>query len=188
MTTKKTKIFTVKTQPKKLSLAFAVKNETNVHDRDFFKWTTEQACFLRRGEFDKLDIQNLTEEIESLGISQLDALESHLCILLLHLLKARYQPSMHTRSWDLSIRNARYHIAKILKKNPSFKVKLPETLTDAYFSGRLKAIDQTGLEEHVFPEECLWEISEILPGEEFKEFLETKESKKAKHKPKKKPL
>src|ERR1700733_2348746 len=80
------------------------------YDADFFKWSHDQAEFLRRGEFKKLDIKNLTEEIESLGISQLDALESYLCILLLHLLKVKYQPSMHTRSWDLSILNSRYHI------------------------------------------------------------------------------
>jgi hypothetical protein len=92
---------------------------------------------------------------------------------------------MHTRSWDLSVRNSRYHIEKLLKKNPSFKVKLPETLKDAYFTGRLKAIDQTGLDEGVFPEECSWKIEEILPGKEFESLIETKESKKAKNKPNK---
>ncbi len=113
-------------------------------------------------EFKKLDRDHLIEEIESLGKSQLDILENHLCTLLLHLLKGKYQPSMHTRSWDLSIRNARYHVEKLLRKNPSFKTKLSEISTDAYFTGRLKAIDQTGLDESVFPEECPWKIEELL--------------------------
>ena len=41
---------------------------------------------------DKVDLEHLVEEIESLGSEQEHAVESHLANLLLHMLKCRYQP------------------------------------------------------------------------------------------------
>ena len=133
------------------------------YDLDFHQWSEEQAAFLKKRAFEKLDIDNLAEEIESLGRSERTALESFLAILFLHLLKIKYQPEKHTRSWDLSVKNARYHAQKLYRQNPSMKKYLPALFKDAYFTARLKAIDETGLEEEVFPEECFWSIEEIFP-------------------------
>jgi Domain of unknown function DUF29 len=132
------------------------------YDKDFYKWTSNQAKFLKKREFLKLDIDNLIEEIESLGRSERRTLESHLVNLFLHLLKIKYQPGKHTRSWDLSIKNAEYHAKKVYSQNPSLKQQLTDIFKDAYYTARLKAIDETGLEENVFPEDCLWKIEEIL--------------------------
>jgi hypothetical protein len=38
-----------------------------LYDADFYAWSTEQAQLLRAGEFSRLDIENLAEEIESMG-------------------------------------------------------------------------------------------------------------------------
>lgn len=155
-TTKKS----VVAKPKKLSVSLRENNSR--YDLDFFGWTRVQANFLRKHQFSNLDIKNLVEEIESLGNSQLSALESYLTVLLLHLLKIKYQETMRTRSWDLSIKNSRYHIARLIEKNPGLKNKILETLKDAYFSARLGAIDETGLEENIFPEKCEWSFDEIM--------------------------
>ena len=44
-------------------------------------------------------MQNVAEELEALGNEQASALRSSYRILLLHLLKWRYQPKRRTRSW-----------------------------------------------------------------------------------------
>lgn len=37
------------------------------YTQDFYRWTQEQAQYLGSRQFDYLDIENLTEEIASLG-------------------------------------------------------------------------------------------------------------------------
>src|SRR5438045_1058572 len=112
-------------------------NTNNVYEKDFYKWTQTQANFLKKEELDKLDIRHLIEEIESLGNSEKRALESHISNLFLHLLKIEHQPSMRSKSWDNSVKNATFQIKKILKSNPSLRTKLKELSRDAYYVARL---------------------------------------------------
>lgn len=78
-------------------------------------------------------------------------------------MKIKYQPGKHTRSWDLSVKNSEYHAKRVYNDNRSLKQYLNDIFKDAYYTARLKAIDETGLDENVFPEECLWTKEEILP-------------------------
>jgi len=132
------------------------------YDKDFFKWTEAQATHLKKKEYDKLDIANLIEEIESLGRSEKRTLKSHLEILLMHMLKAKYHSENHTKSWDLFIKNSRFKVKSVLKENPSLKPKLSELLKEAYFAARLGAALETGLPEKTFPKECPWKLEEIF--------------------------
>ena len=132
------------------------------YDDDFYMWSKTQAKLLKRGEFTKLDIANLTVEIESLGRSEKRTLESFLINLLLHMLKIRYQPGKHTRSWDLSIKNSKHKAQVCLKENPSLKKLIPELIKEAYFTARLRAIDETGLEDKIFPNDCPWKAKDLF--------------------------
>lgn len=133
------------------------------YDKDFYKWTRQQMKFLERGEFSKLDVRNLIEEIESLGNSEKNAIESHLIILFLHLLKIKHQPAMRSNSWDNSVENAKFRITRLVQKNPSLKKKVSEFIPDAYFSARLEASSETGLAKDTFEEECPWSFEELFP-------------------------
>ena len=59
------------------------------HDVDFYRWTQEQAALLRTGRFEDpaLDIDNLVEEIEDMGRSEIREISSLLRATLTHLLK-----------------------------------------------------------------------------------------------------
>jgi hypothetical protein len=162
----KAKKATVRNRPKEISIAAPVKDQE--YEKDFFNWTREQAKFLKKGEFAKLDIANLIEEIESLGRSEKRTLISYLEILLMHMLKARYQPSKYTKSWDLSLKEANHKASKTLEGNPSLKPKLKEIVEDAYFSARIKAALETKLSESKFPEKCPWGLKELFPDLEKK--------------------
>lgn len=150
----------VKRRPKKVSVN--KKAKLPAYDKDFYKWTKTQANLLKKEEFQKLDLENLIEEIESLGRSEKRTLKSYLKILLLHLLKVKFQPNNHTNSWKLSIKNSRFEAKGVLKENPSLKPKLPEILKEAYFSARLEAAKETGLDEKTFPQDCPWKIEDIF--------------------------
>lgn len=129
---------------------------TWLYDQDFYTWTQHQAAALRAGRLSDLDLANLAEEIEDMGRSQRDKLESHLAVLLAHLLKHQHQPGKRTRSWELTIKEQRRQVAKALRRNPGLKSHLDEAVADAYDIARLVAARETGLSEAVFPEVCPW--------------------------------
>lgn len=152
------RVTVVRVAPKRLSVCAPVKE----YDKDFFKWTKNQASLLKKQEFSKMDIENLIEEIESLGRSEKRTLQSYLEVLLMHMLKTTYQPEYHTKSWDLSIRNSRVKARQVLDENPSLKPKLGEIIKKAYELARLGAAQETGLDETLFPKECPWELGAIF--------------------------
>jgi hypothetical protein len=78
------------------------------------------------------------------------------------MLKSKYQPDMHTGSWDLSIKYSRIKATQVLEENPSLKPKLSEVLKKAYKLARIAAAQETNLPEKTFPKECPWTLKEIL--------------------------
>ncbi|MCK5898468.1 MAG: DUF29 domain-containing protein [Methylococcales bacterium] len=129
---------------------------------DFYAWTQQQLSLLRTRQFHKLDLENLIEEVESMGNSELRELESQLTILLMHLLKWQYQPVFQTRSWLLTIKEQRRRILKRLQQSPSLKAKLENIITDAYELARGDAMDETGLVESTFPLNCPWTYVQMV--------------------------
>lgn len=139
------------------------------YETDFYTWTQEQSALLKAGQFSELDLDNLVEEIESMGRSEKRALESRLTVLLQHLLKWQYQPVRRGRSWQLTIKIQRMEFLKVLRDNPGLKPGLDQVLVDAYVSAVIKAAQETGLDESVFPEHCPWELADIIRQDFFPE-------------------
>lgn len=67
-------------------------NIQNLYNKDFYLWTKTVAQQLKEQKFNEVDIPNLIEEIESMGISEKRELKNRLIILLMHLIKWQYQP------------------------------------------------------------------------------------------------
>ena len=138
------------------------------YEADFFAWTEAQAKLLAEGRFDKLDCENLIEEILSMGRSDKRGMKSHFDNLLMHLLKYRYQPEYRSTSWRGSIREARKQIDMILKDSPSLRRHLVEyaALPKTYKDALIQAADETGLPISTFPPELPFTLEEML-DEEF---------------------
>jgi hypothetical protein len=136
------------------------------YDTDFYAWTQAQVDALRAKDWAALDLPHVIEEIADLGNEQRHAVESHLRILLAHLLKWRYQPQRRRRSWQTSILNARTEITRRLERNPSMQHAWPEMLAWAYAKARQLAASETGLPRATFPEACPWTIAQ-LQDEDF---------------------
>ena len=129
------------------------------YDKDFYSWTQEQAELLKHGRFSELDIDNLIEEVESMGRSEKRELESRLTILLLHFLQWKYQEVRRGRSWQLSIDEQRVQFEKTLNENPGLKPALDQIIKDAYKLAVIKAARETKISKSVFPECCPWNLA-----------------------------
>lgn len=137
---------------------------------DFYAWTQEQAELLRHQEWQKLDLANLIEEVESLGKQQSQELRNRLSILIGHLLKWEDQRERRIRSWLATIRVQRREILKLMRDNPSLKPYLLETLPEAYENGKDLAVMETNLPYKRFASVCgyMWEdilSDRFFPGE-----------------------
>jgi hypothetical protein len=134
---------------------------TSLYDVDFYAWANEQASLLRAGKLSNADIQNIAEEIESMGKSEKRELVSRLTILLLHLLKWRFQPGLRGNSWRYTIRVQRRDLARHLDDNPSLSAQLLAVMADAYTSAVLLAAGETGLPDATFPDLCPWAYQQV---------------------------
>ncbi len=134
----------------------------NLYETDFYAWANEQAALLRAGKLAAADIEHIAEEIESMGRSEKRELVSRLEVLLLHLLKWRFQPTRRGASWEASIANSRDALAELLDDNPSLRSQIPAAIGTAYRRARRDAAAETGLSADAFPAECPWGVDQIM--------------------------
>lgn len=139
------------------------------YEVDYFAWTQSQLEALRMQRVDDLDMQNLAEEIGDLGISVKREIKSRLLVLLVHLLKWKYQPNNQSNSWKGSISEQRNEISSELRASPSLKSYPASVLAKQYAVARLNASGETGLELNRFPELCPFSIGETLDPTFFPE-------------------
>ena len=124
---------------------------TTDYDTDFLVWNSTQIELLRSKQFDRLDLENIIEELESMALSQRHELEHRIEKLTTHLLKCQLQPWKISGSWRGTIREQRYRIAKLLKAMPSLKPLLDQYMTMAYDHAANRAADETRLPRSAFP-------------------------------------
>ena len=133
---------------------------------DYYGWTQEQARLLHEHRLGEIDLANIVEELESMGASERNEFAHRLEILLMHLLKWRYQPDYpYRRSWMLTIIEQRKRIAARLRKSPSLKHHAIEELIDAYDVAKVAAERETGLPGSTFPNECPWTFAQVTDSE-----------------------
>ncbi len=135
---------------------------TTLYNQDFYAWTQEQAAKLRAGQWAKLDVANLAEELEDLGKSQKKELKNRLIVLLAHLLKWQFQPDRRTTSWEVTITNQRLELADHLSENPSLNGQLNDVLQRSYRLAIGEARKQTHLKPSAFPENCPYTQAQIF--------------------------
>ncbi|WP_257280637.1 DUF29 domain-containing protein [Endozoicomonas sp. ISHI1] len=160
----------------------------NLYKTDYTRWLGQQRELLENRQFDKLDIDNLLEAMDSEMGDTSNELRSHLRILLIHLLKYDYQkrvlkdPWVEDKviyTWIPSINNPRGEIKEHLKRNPSLDPMTDEILSEAYYSAKPRAtlelnkhirIKEKRLNKNSFPEQCPWSFEQVtdddwLPGD-----------------------
>lgn len=127
---------------------------TTLYDQDFFAWTQRQVELLKTQQWEQVDVENLIEEIDSLGKQERRELCNRLGILLGHLLKWHYQPEARSKSWFYTIKEQRIRIVRNLKDNPSLKPYLDDAIAIGYEDGLLLFGKETPLDPKKLPQSC----------------------------------
>jgi len=136
--------------------------DTKLYNNDFYLWIETTVQLLREGKFNMVDLENLVEEIDSMGRREKTALKSNLRVLLMQLLKYNYQTEKRSNSWKYTIFEHRKRIAESLADSPSLKPYYQEVFTECYQDARQEAALETGLTLAVFPEESPFTAEETL--------------------------
>ncbi len=110
-----------------------------LYEQDYALWLEVTAEQLRQEQFSLVDLENLIEEIESMGRSERRAVESLLIVLLVHLLKLAYWESERDNNanhWIMEIATFRVQIKKRLADSPSLKPYLSNIFEQCYGDAR----------------------------------------------------
>ncbi|MBW4577578.1 MAG: DUF29 domain-containing protein [Aphanothece sp. CMT-3BRIN-NPC111] len=143
----------------------SVANSGSLYEEDFYLWIQTTANQIRQKNFEKVDWENLLEELESLGRSDKRELENRLTVLLEHLLKLVYwkeERENNTRGWANTIKEQRRQIKKLLKSSPSLKPFLLEAFAECYSDARVDTADNSGLSLETFPEQPPFSFEQVL--------------------------
>lgn len=139
------------------------------YEEDFYGWAMKNVSLLKQGKLKEADMEHIIEELEEMGNSKENELFSRLAVLLTHLLKGQYQPNFRSHSWINTLKEQRFRVKRVLKKNPGLKGDLEETFKDAYIAATFRATDETGLDEKTFPSICPYTFEKCLNDEFFPE-------------------
>jgi hypothetical protein len=144
--------------------------ERSLYQTDYYAWTKQQAAALREmaaARVDsRLDFENLAEEVESLGRSDLNTVRSQVRRIIEHLLKLEYSPSSEPRlDWRDSVAQARDEIEDHI--TPSMFPEIAADLEKLFGRGRRAAA--SGLIKHgeraaasALPTACRYSFRQIL--------------------------
>ena len=89
-------------------------------------------------------------------------LANRLVVLVMHVLKWRYQPERRRLGWQRTMIEQRRRLTQLLRDTPSLRSQLPALVADVYPTARAKAADETGLSVETFPLTCPWTAEQLL--------------------------
>ena len=137
------------------------------YDDDFYAWTQDQARLLREAAAERtntpIDWENLAEEVEGVGRSELSAVESALMRVMEHLLKLEFSPADPRAGWKASVIEHRARAVKDLKASPSLRNRID--LEGEYRTARELAalgLARDGVRVEDLPEDCPYVLDRLL--------------------------
>ena len=141
--------------------------KTHLYTQDYQLWLEQTADLLKHKNFAELDLENLIEEIESMGRSEKNALRSNLRVLLMLLLKYKFQPQKRSNSWLYTIYEHRQRLQDAFLDSPSLKNYYLEVFDNCYQHALKEASLESGLPESIFPKDCPFSVDETLDADFF---------------------
>jgi hypothetical protein len=138
-----------------------------IYEQDFDQWLTITAQLLKEKEFNALDLENLINEIDSMGKNNKRELKNRLVVLIMHLLKWKYQPQKKSKSWLKTINEQRRQLDFLLEDNPSLKREIETIITKCYEKAKKEASLESDLALNIFPAQNPFPLADILDDDFF---------------------
>lgn len=135
---------------------------STIYDEDFVQWTAETARLLRERRFDQIDVEHIAEEIEDMGKRDKRELGSRMRVLLVYLLKWKWQPANRSGSWSATLATQRTELEDLFEDSPSLRANLRQSIEKTYSSARRLAGKETGLPLDTFPSRCPFTADQLL--------------------------
>ena len=146
-------------------LRYPVLMPDDLYERDILAWSERQSALLRRvarGErLNDVDWDHVVEEIEDVGLSELNAVRSYLRQMLVHLLKVHGWPDhsalRHWRSELVGLQNElKDHFAPSMRP----RIDLPTLYQRSVAQVELLAYDDR--QPRPWPQECPFALDDLL--------------------------
>ncbi len=140
--------------------------EAALYERDFYSWALEQARALAEHRIEDLDWENLAEEVGDLARSERRAFRSQCATMVEHLLKiALAAPTIlqqNRRLWQLTLKETRRKIRRLLTESPGLKSSVQELFEEAWLDGRDEALKFLELNDDAIAEAPLWSFDQAI--------------------------
>ena len=136
----------------------------SLYETDYMLWVETTLEQIKHRQIDKLDWDNLAEEIESLGIEFRHKVDSYLKQLLIHLLLYGYWTSEREfcgAGWRDKIDNFRDELDTLFESKTLYNFFLTR-INLIYPKARKRALKKTGLSPNCFPEQCPFSVEQLL--------------------------
>lgn len=140
-------------------------NYQTLYETDYLQWIETTLEKLRSQDYPNVDWGNLIEEIEDMGRSERRSLKSNLIVVLLHLLKWQFQRDRRSGSWEGSIIEHRRPVREAVSDSPSLQPYLESIFAECYTQAVKQAKAETGLPLETFPQQCPYELAEVMDDE-----------------------
>ena len=125
-------------------------------------WLYEQAAAVAAGHFDDVDRNNLSEFLIDVARREEREVRSRMIVLLVHLLKTRFQPALVSKSWLNTVREQQDRVNDIVERSATLMAYARADLAVAYARAPRAASVETDLDVSAFPETCPWELADVL--------------------------
>lgn len=135
----------------------------SLYEQDEHLWLTETIKLLKENRLERLDIENLIEELEDLGKRDKNRVESFLRQIIIHLLLLQYWTTEYEynyRHWQGEIATFRVQLNRSLTTN--FKQYLLDNMGDIYQESVFIVTQKTGLNLEIFPPICPYSLEQVL--------------------------
>ncbi|MBO0348201.1 DUF29 domain-containing protein [Phormidium pseudopriestleyi FRX01] len=134
-----------------------------LYEIDEYLWLAETVKFLRKNRLKDLDLDNLIEELESLGKRDFNQIKSLLRQIIIHLLLLQYWREEYDRShrnWKGEITAFRADLSDRL--TTTLENKLNQNLASIYQTALKVVLQKTGLSQDTIPENCPYSFEQLL--------------------------
>lgn len=133
----------------------------DLYERDILQWSERQVELLRRAargeDASGIDWAHVVEEIEGVGLSELNTVRSYLRIMLVHLLKLHGLPdSLMVNDWRADVVSTQQEVAQ--RFSPSMREKIDVA---ALYAEALAQVEDSE-EPLPLPLDCPYSLDDLL--------------------------